>query len=624
MKFSQDFIEKVQDSSNIVDVISQYTQLKQAAGGFMGRCPFPDHPEKTPSFSVSETKQVYNCFGCHKKGNIFIFVQQYMGMSFPEAVEYLAGRAHIALPDPAPGEHEEQDQQSKKKKALLEVNRLAVQYFHEQYKTLPKNHPAKTYVSGKRLLSDETINEFKIGYASDEWDGLARYLEGKNVPMTLAEEARLVKARPQGNGYYDIFRERIIFPIFNLMGEPIAFGGRIISQGEPKYLNSGETPVFHKGKVLYGLSQTARYIRGDDQAIIVEGYMDLVSLYQAGIRNVAATMGTALTFEHGRLLGRMTKNIVAVFDGDQAGRTAAERSLALLLAADVHPKGLVLPDEMDPDDYVKSQGSESLMQLIQSSADLFSMVLGMWTLGFRGDASEKVKLADRLKPVFDSIFDSRLRRLYLEEAARKIGVEPAWLANAFKAGKTAPIQNQGPKTALTTIPLTGEKISPSSVSTGETENWVKLKGASKAEGLLLGLSLKNRNNFNVLIESDLISVIRHAGVQALLQKAATTYRQDPEKFDKLAGLLTSFVDMPELLFAPGTGEADPINELSVRANEREMEGKLLNDCIKRIREQHLQALADQLAAEIKVQPTSEKMEQFMNVKRDLLALGKEL
>ncbi len=331
IKFTPEFIERVAEANNIVDLISQQTQLKSAGGGLMGRCPFPDHKEKTPSFSVSETKQVYHCFGCHKSGNIFSFLRDFQGLSFPEAVEFLADRAGISLPKPT-GESVEIDKAMQRRKQLLAANKWALIFFREQLKQQASDHPVKKYIQ-KRGLLPETLETFQMGYAPADWDGLVNFLTSKGISMEIAEEARLVKARTQGKtGYFDLFRDRLIFPILNNQGEPVAFGGRIIESGEPKYLNSPETPVFVKGKILYGLFQTARYIRSEDAVLIVEGYMDLISLYQVGIRNVVATMGTALTPDHGRFLKRLTKNVVVLFDGDSAGQEAAERSLPLLLA----------------------------------------------------------------------------------------------------------------------------------------------------------------------------------------------------------------------------------------------------------------------------------------------------
>ena len=597
MKFSPEFIQRVSEANNLVDIISQYTQLKPAGGGLMGRCPFPDHPEKTPSFSVSEVKQVYHCFGCHKKGNIFTFLQVYNGMSFPDCIEYLAGRANIAMPVVNQEEASKLDALTQKKKLLARVNKLATEYFRETFQNLPSTHPAKVYAE-KRKLDSQIVETFQIGYASEEWDGLVKFFESKMVPMALAEEARLIKARTGGkSGYFDIFRDRLIFPIFSTMGEPIAFGGRIISQGEPKYLNSPETPVFHKGKVLYGLNETAKHIRSQDQALVVEGYMDLISLYQSGITNVVATMGTALTSDHGRLLNRITKNVVTLFDGDSAGQEAAERSLPLLLAAEVLPKGLTLPDDMDPDDFVKSKGASVLLELIAQAPDLYSMILQQWMSGYRGDASEKVKLANRLVPIFNSIADSRLKQLYFTETARRLGVDEKWLRQSL-----GPQENAQRNNASATLQKPVQQASsrtPSSIENISLEfkpqltetfvDQIQLKGASKAEVLLLGLALKNHANFDAFLEGDGLEIIPHLGVKEVLKRAADVYRQAPEKFDKLASLLTSFVDHPEWLIS---------NHVTVDSDD---EIKMMKDCLRKVKEQKIEVLRKTLTMELSAQ-----------------------
>lgn len=611
MRFSQEFIEKVSEANNLVDIISQYTQLKSSGSGLMGRCPFPDHQEKTPSFSVSEHKQVYHCFGCHKKGNIFTFLQNYNGMSFPEAVEYLAGRANIALPAPEKYDANttQRDLAQEKKKALGQANKLAATFFVDQLNKVSTDHPVKKYLA-KRGLSQEVIQTFDIGYAPAEWDALEQHLVKNGVALSLAEEARLVKPRTQGkSGYYDIFRDRLMFPILSPLGEPVAFGGRIIDQGEPKYLNSPETPVFIKGRVLYGLSQTARYIRTEDVALVVEGYMDLVSLYQAGIRNVVASMGTALTAEHGKLLKRMTRNVVALFDGDSAGMEAAERSLPILLAAGLYPKGLTLPNEMDPDDYVKAYGADVLKKALDQAPDLFSMILDRWMENYRGDAPEKVKLADKLKPIFEAIPDARLRQLYLEESSQKMGVTFSWMKSALGA---APVQRENYTSPGFANPTPSPEVSL-------VEGKISLKEASKAEIMLVGVVLKSRANFEVFLQSGIHAHIVNTGVKQILQRATEVYRQDLSKFDKLTSLLVTYVDQPELLFMNTPDQSSGNEEF-----DQEQEAKLLRDCFRRVQENFLREQAKQLAKDMKSEPSSDKLEQIMNIQRNRISLNKGL
>ncbi|RYZ83415.1 MAG: toprim domain-containing protein, partial [Proteobacteria bacterium] len=410
------------------------------------------------------------------------------------------------------------------------------------------------------------------------------------------------------------------FPILNPMGESVAFGGRIIDQGEPKYLNSPETPVFIKGRILYGLSQTARYIRTEDQAIIVEGYMDLVSLYQAGIRNSAATMGTALTVEHGRLLKRMTKNVVVLFDGDSAGQEAAERSLPILLAADVHPKGLTLPDGMDPDDFVKTKGAEALREMMAKAPDLFVLILQRWMEDYRGEASQKIRICDLMKPILEQIPDERLKDLYIQEAARRMNVPANWLSQAlFKQGAKTPeveklrrdMAQQAARENVSQQPIANENSAePKTVPNAPR---FILKGATKVELLMMSLVLKSRANFETFLNEKLSENIANPSVKSILTKAEDVYRQDLEKFDKLTSLLVSFVDQPELLFL-SDGTAESFDEDSER--------KLLKDCFKRIRDNSLREQAKKLAKDLKTEPSSEKMEQIMNIQRNRHTLNK--
>lgn len=629
-KFSAEFIERVAEANNIVDLISQHTQLKPTGGGLMGRCPFPDHREKTPSFSVSETKQVYHCFGCHKSGNIFSFLRDFQGLSFPEAVEFLADRAGIALPK-VESTSVEFDKQALRRKQLLAANKWALIFFREQLKKQSSDHPVKKYIQ-TRQLSQETIETFSVGYAPPEWDGLVNFLAAQGISMEIAEVARLVKARIQGKtGYFDLFRDRLIFPILNHQGDPVAFGGRIIETGEPKYLNSPETPVFTKGKILYGLFQTARYIRSEDSVLIVEGYMDLVSLYQSGIRNVVATMGTALTTEHCRFLKRMTKNVVVLFDGDAAGQEAAERSLPLLLSSEIFPKGLILPNNEDPDDFVKSKGSEELTRRVKQAPDLFSLNLSQWMNSYRGEASEKIQLIDRLKPLLAQIGDRRLFDLYLQEAAQKLNVGISWLKQALGAEKMTRDNRSIDLKQSSSMSHLKELGGAQEVVQNTVEYF--LKTATSAELLLLALSLKSRANIRCVMEENIIESLSHESVKKLLIKSMEVYRQSPDKFDRLVSQLMTVVDEPRFLFHDDPLLRDSVRQERHDKQEIDFEGKiifdeateqkLLKDTFKRVRENSLKGQLKKVAQDLKVNPTPEKMQMLVSLQRDLSSLNRK-
>lgn len=653
MRFPQEFIERVSEASNIVDIISQYTQLKPTGSGLMGRCPFPDHREKTASFSVSEAKQVYHCFGCHKSGNIFSFLRDYQGMNFPDAVEYLAGRANLPMPRLENRAMEVENKVADRKKALLRANRLAHDFFLKELDEQSADHPVKKYIH-RRGLDPETLKAFHIGYAPADWEGLTSYLVSNGISTDVAEEARLIKARKEGrSGYFDLFRDRLMFPILSTMGDVLAFGGRIIETGEPKYLNSPETPVFIKGRVLYGLEQTARYIRSEDVALIVEGYMDLVSLFQSGIQNVAATMGTALTFDHCRVIKRMTRNVVVLFDGDSAGVEAAERSLPILLSADIFPKGLTLPDNMDPDDFVKSRGSIALKEMIEKAPDLFSSVLDKWLEDYRGEASQKIKLIDKVKPILEVIPDFRLRDLYISELSQKMTVPLPWLRNSLSAKSSPASANRKdfnhPTQPGVSKPIMAQKVEENSERSASpqepNEERILLRGASHVELVLLNLVLKSHANVEFILAEQISSQLPHAGVRQLLEKTEQIYRQEPNRFDRLTSQFVTMVDAPELLFIdvfslPGSSSkkgSSGINHAGASVVsaatefDSEAEQKLLRDCCRKIRNMFLKEKARGIALEIKAgnskdpgqdESVKSKLEQLMNIQRDRHSLNK--
>lgn len=609
MGYPQEFIDKVIESTNLVDIISQYTQLKAAGRNHMGRCPFPDHAEKTPSFSVSEARQVYHCFGCKKSGNVVTFLRDYNGMNFPEALEYLAERNGIPIPAQSKdfsSDHNQQIQERKKK--LLKANKTAADFFREMLKRASPDSAIKNYIQ-KRKLNAETLETFQIGYATAEWDLLCQTLTRQNISLDIAEDARLVKKRNDGSGNFDLFRERLMFPIHSASGEVLAFGGRILEQGEPKYLNSPESDVFIKGKVLYGLAQTAKYIRAEDCVLVVEGYMDLVSLYQAGLKHVVATMGTALTPEHAKIIKRLTSNVVVLFDGDEAGKMAAERSLPILLSQGVYPRGLILTEAKDPDEFVIKFGTEALQQKINLSPDLFKQVLQSWMQDYRGEASDKVKLIDKIKPVFEVMQDQRLKSLYAEDLCQLLKVSKDWLRQSLSRTATSKFSSSNsqnsastplgsaPSNTLTQVAGTG--ITPAADGKSATDQGsapiYNISKASKVEILLLQSTLKSRASFDLLIHhfeahkieenfKQLLSQIKHLDIRQIFENAFQAYRQDPLKFDKLISLLIEQVDRPALLFQTSALDVAMLTEF-----DEDKEKKFIADLLVRLKEEYLRA-----------------------------------
>lgn len=345
-------VDEIKSRCNIVDVIGQVVPLKRAGSNFKGRCPF--HNEKTPSFVVSETKQIFTCFGCGATGDVFAFVQKYYQLDFMQAVEKLAKEYGIEV-DRSFRKDEHKDE-------AYNINREAAKFFFKAFRE--KANPGYTYMIN-RGISHETLNKFGIGYADESWDSLYNHLTGMGFKKEKLLELGLI-SESKGK-YYDKFRNRVMFPIMNTNGKVIGFGGRIIGDGNPKYLNSQESRVFLKKNNLYGLNITRQDIGKENQAILVEGYMDVISLYQSGIRNVSASLGTALTESQAKLLKRYTQNIVLSYDADQAGINAALRGIDILHKENCKVKVLHVTDGKDPDEFVKKNGKIAFKKLIDDA-----------------------------------------------------------------------------------------------------------------------------------------------------------------------------------------------------------------------------------------------------------------
>ena len=359
MRYPQTFIEDLKRQADIVRVVGDYvTGLKKKGTSWMACCPF--HQEKTPSFSVNGSKGFYYCFGCGKKGSVFNFVMDVEGLSFPEAVKVVAEKAGVPLPEMVDDKRFE----AKRKEAdeVVQLNAWALEFWERHLvEEGAESRAAREYVEG-RGLSQETVKTFRLGYAPNSWDALGNYLKTKGATIGQIERSGLVVKKEQG-GYYDRFRGRLIFPVTDAQGRPVAFGARAMRPGdEPKYLNSPETAAYTKGRHLFGLGVTRDEIRKKKFAILVEGYLDLIVPFQHGVRNVVASLGTALTPEQAKLLNRFARKVVVNYDGDRAGINAAKRAIEVLLPEDFEVKVLVLPDGADPDEFVRARGVEEYNQ----------------------------------------------------------------------------------------------------------------------------------------------------------------------------------------------------------------------------------------------------------------------
>ena len=368
MYYSDDVIEEVRTRNDIVDVVSGYVKLQRKGSSYFGLCPF--HNEKSPSFSVSPSKQMYYCFGCGAGGNVFTFLMEYENFTFPEAVKALADRAGMELPEAEYSE--EAKQQRDLKTAVLEVNKMAAKYYYRLLRA-PQGAKAMEYLK-KRELSDETMRRFGLGYASQYSDELYRYLKQQGISDALLKESGLMTVNER-QGIYDKFWNRVMFPIMDVNGKVIGFGGRVMGDAKPKYLNSPETIVFDKSRNLYGL-HIARTSR-KKYLIVCEGYMDVISLHQAGFTNAVASLGTALTSQHASILKRYTDEVILTYDSDEAGIKAALRAIPLLKTAGIATKVLHMEPYKDPDEFIKALGMEAFQDRIDHAQNSFMFELSV-------------------------------------------------------------------------------------------------------------------------------------------------------------------------------------------------------------------------------------------------------
>ena len=427
--------DRIRDATDIVDLVSEHVQLARRGRNFLGLCPF--HEEKTPSFSVNPDRQFYHCFGCGVGGDVFKFVQEIDRVTFVEAVKFLAERAGIPLPERSGPSREEEEAADE----LYRANDLAQKYFHHLLLNDDVGTSARTYLE-TRLLTDETISRFGLGYAPPEWDALLKVAGRRGLSPQILERAGLALQSSKSSDHYDRFRDRITFPIANLSDRTIAFGARALQPDqEPKYLNSPETTIYHKGRVLYGLSISRDAIRRQDAVLVVEGYMDLISLAQAGIQHVVATSGTALTEDHCRLLARFARQVVLLFDGDAAGSTAAMRALEVLLGTGLDARVVSLPSEHDPDTFVQTHGSDALLKRAENAQSVLDFYLEQ--LAQQHDLSSvegKARAAERLKPLLAKPRDAVRRDLLLREVAERLSIDEQSLRHDLQASMRRPQQ----------------------------------------------------------------------------------------------------------------------------------------------------------------------------------------
>ncbi len=412
--YSDDLIEEVRQSNDIVDVISNYVQLKRKGSSYFGLCPF--HNEKTGSFSVSPSKQMYYCFGCGAGGNVFTFLMQYENFSFREAMEYLADRANIELPKYEMTQ--EQKMKANEKAVLLEINKEAAKYFYTLLRSL-RGELASKYFE-KRQLTPETMRKFGLGYSDQYSDDLYKYLKQKGYTDEILKESGLITIK-ESKGVYDRFWNRAMFPIMDAHNKVIGFGGRVMGDGEPKYLNSPETKVFDKGRNLYGLN-FARASRRD-YLLLCEGYMDVISLHQAGFDNAVASLGTALTSGHASLLKRYTKEVYLTYDSDGAGIKAALRAIPILKEVGISTKVVNMKPYKDPDEFIKNLGAEEYENRIREAENSFMFEVRVLQQDYDlNDPDGKTRYFQEVAKKLLGFSEELERNNYIEAIAKKYQV----------------------------------------------------------------------------------------------------------------------------------------------------------------------------------------------------------
>ncbi|MBP5225679.1 MAG: DNA primase [Lachnospiraceae bacterium] len=417
--YSDELIEEVRSRNPIVDVIGSYVHLQKKGGNYFGLCPF--HNEKTPSFSVSATRQMYHCFGCGVGGNVITFVMDYENYSFVEAMEFLADRAGIELPKQE--FTKEMKEAADARQTALQMNKdAAVFYVHQLHQEVGK--AGLKYFKERRKLTDETIRSFGLGYASMYRDGLYRYLKQKGYTDEQMQDSGLCKIGERGA--YDVFFNRVMFPIMDINNRVIGFGGRVMGDGEPKYLNTKETKIFDKSRNLYGLN-VARKSR-EKFLLVCEGYMDVISMHQAGFTNAVASLGTAFTAQHGMLLKRYTDEIILCYDSDGAGRNAALRAIAMLKESGLRIRVLDLSPYKDPDEFIKELGADEFRERIRNAENAFLFELACLRKEYDfQDPGEKARFFNETAKRLASFDDIIERDSYTQTAANVYGIEYALL-----------------------------------------------------------------------------------------------------------------------------------------------------------------------------------------------------
>ncbi len=430
MRFPKEFIDELRNQADIVRIIGDYVTLKKKGQNYWACCPF--HGEKSPSFSVSAAKGFFKCFGCGKAGTVFQFVMELEGSNFPEAVKTIAEKCGVALPVMANDDDAKYaEERDKQRDELRQLNIWATEFFESSLES-GAGKIALDYLA-KRGISDESRRQFRLGYAPNSWDALVGFLQQRGATKFQIERSGLVSLKDTGAGFYDKFRGRLMFPILDAQGKIVAFGGRILGDGEPKYLNSPETALYTKGQHLFGLNYSREAIRRQGFVILVEGYLDYLIPFQHGVRNLVASLGTALTDQQVRLLGRYARKIIVNFDPDSAGVNATKRSLELLLTEGFKVNVLTLPDNLDPDEFIRARGVEGYAKVLRNSQSFMDYIVAQAMKSHDlASPAGKVETLNEILPYLKLVKDRVEMTEQVERIADRLKLESKVVREEFK------------------------------------------------------------------------------------------------------------------------------------------------------------------------------------------------
>ncbi len=587
--FSEEVIQKIKEENDIVDIVSEVVTLKKTGKNYLGRCPF--HSEKTPSFTVSSEKQIYKCFGCGEAGNVISFVMKTRNMAFPEAVKFLGEKVGIVVDDAdSPGKSSATNEKFKR---MYDINIQAARYF---YTNLKRFKAPYEYLKG-RGITDETIKKFGIGFALDNWQGIRSYLKQRGFSEEEILQLGLTTKNEKGN-IYDRFRNRIIFPVFNVSGRVIGFGGRVLDDSKPKYLNSPETPIFHKGTNLYGLNLAIK----NNQArtvIMVEGYMDVISLSQQGVTNVVATLGTALTEGQCKLLKRYIDTVIVSFDSDVAGQNATIRGLEILQKSGFDLKILQIPSGKDPDEFIRSFGREKFLNLVDGALPIIDFKLRMAEKGI--DFSKQEMVIKYLKRVVNVLkdLDPLEKAVYIKQVSEKSGIGEEAIMESLDKNPNKSIENNKNHNINRKF---GQKL-------------YLEPGFVRAERTVLSLALDKRLSdkiFSNVSEDDLI-LKAHKVIYKIIKENNMCSKEE----------LIKIINLQTMQDSEFTKEWIKIQEYKVDIDEGSID-KMVSDCVNNIKKYKLEESRKKIMDKIRKCESEGLVEETLMLARELMDIQKEM